>query len=118
MAVRVEVRVKSNLRKIGPGAVRRIDLALEKAARDIEALGKAVVPVDTGALKNSIQARKTDKELEREVAAGQHYAGFVEFGTTRMPARPFLTPAFERVRPTLVRAIERAIAEEARRQGV
>lgn len=30
-----------------------------------------------------------------------HYAKFVEFGTRRMAARPFLRPAFERVRARL-----------------
>lgn len=115
---RVEVRIRSGLTKIPAAARRKIELALDKAAADIEARAKTTVPVDTGALKNSIQAGQTGRDLERQVEAGQGYAAFVEFGTRRMAARPYLTPAFEAVRPAFERAVARAIEEAAREEEV
>ncbi len=53
-------------------------------------------PVDTGALRNSIAARKNG--LKATVGAGNNnvnYASFVEYGTYKMAAQPFMTPAKE-----------------------
>lgn len=53
------------------------------------------VPVDTGALKNSIRAIASRDDLEWEVIVTQAYASFVEFGTSKMQAKPYLVPAVE-----------------------
>lgn len=50
--------------------------------------------VDTGHLKDSIRFAMTG-EYEGEVAAGAEYAAYLEFGTSRMAARPFMTPAVD-----------------------
>lgn len=50
-------------------------------------------PVDTGALRNSI-----DTEVDRMagfVFTGLDYAGYVEFGTYKMAARPYMGRAAE-----------------------
>lgn len=52
-------------------------------------------PVDTGALRASIVAEASGGEWS--VDATQPYAGFVEFGTSKMRAQPFMTPAFSAV---------------------
>ncbi len=77
---------------------RQASAAIRKAAYDIEAHAKAVVPVDTGNLKNSIQ---TTMENDLTAIVGTHveYAPYVEYGTHRMAARPYLGPAAEAVRP-------------------
>ena len=46
---------------------------------------------DTGALANSITVQNTGS-FQREIAAGVEYAAFLEFGTRKMAARPFMTP--------------------------
>jgi HK97 gp10 family phage protein len=83
------------------GAVRDI---VRKAAFDVEANAKNVVPVDTGNLKNSI-----DVEMESDTTAviGPHteYAAYVEFGTMNMPAQPYMTPAAEAVKPAYMEAM-------------
>lgn len=65
-----------------------------------EVMGRAVnaAPVDTGALKNSIHVEETGA-LSAIVADGVEYGIYNELGTSRMAARPFLTPAVEAVRP-------------------
>lgn len=52
--------------------------------------------VDTGNLRNSIRFGLTG-EASGEVAVGAEYAEFLEFGTSRMAPRPFMTPAVDRV---------------------
>lgn len=47
--------------------------------------------VDTGALKGSIHA-KPDRPLTWIVADAVEYGVHLEFGTTRMAARPFMVP--------------------------
>lgn len=59
---------------------------------------KELAPVRTGRLRNSIYRRKTGF-LGWEVGAAVYYAGFVEFGTRYMRARPFLRPAVEEKLP-------------------
>jgi len=79
--------------------------AVAKCAFDIEAHAKAVVPVDTGNLKNSIQ---TDMETDLTAVVGTpvEYAVYVEYGTHKMAERPYLGPAAELVRPSFNAAMK------------
>ncbi len=76
-----------------------------KAAADIEARAKQVVPVDTGNLKNSIQT-EMDGDLSASVGTNVEYAPYVEYGTSRMAAKPYLTPAAEAVRSGFTEAMK------------
>jgi HK97 gp10 family phage protein len=54
--------------------------------------------VDTGVLVNSINTQlvsSSDTEAIAEVGTGVLYSEFLEFGTSRMEARPFMRPAFD-----------------------
>ena len=81
----------------------RVSAAIRKTALDIEADAKALAPVDTGALKNSISS--DIKPLSAEIGPSTSYAHFVEHGTSRMAAQPYMGPAFERRVPGLEKAI-------------
>jgi len=70
------------------------------AAFSIEAAAKAVVPVDTGNLRSSIQTTIID-DMNASVDVGAEYGIFVEYGTRRMAAEPFMTPAVAEVQPTI-----------------
>lgn len=50
-----------------------------------------IVPVKTGDLRASIAYKVSDVTVT--VGAGMFYARYVEFGTSRMSARPYLRPA-------------------------
>ena len=68
---------------------------LDRMKRDAEAL----VPVRTGKLWKSIdytvnQAPMNIGPITGELYANTDYAHFVEFGTSRMMARPFIRPAY------------------------
>lgn len=85
----------------------RASQVVRKSAIDIEARAKAVVPVDTGALKASIQSEHNG--LQSVVSVGQDYGIFVNYGTYKMAARPFFTSAIEVVTPAFHEAMRQLI---------
>jgi HK97 gp10 family phage protein len=92
-------------------------VVVAKTARDIEADAKNVVPVDTGNLKNSIDVEFENDGLTAIVAPHTEYAVLVEFGTRRMSAQPFMTPAAERNRPAFIAAMKQMLKEVTEREG-
>jgi len=64
---------------------------LEEAGSVVETAAAADCPVDTGTLRDSITS-STDG-LHLVVGSDVEYAVFVEVGTRRTPAQPFLRPA-------------------------
>ena len=78
-------------------------LAAEQAARNkaleiiggkAESYAKKLCPVDTGRLRNSITHQQYDDHTE-VIGTNVEYAPYVELGTTKMGARPYLRPAAE-----------------------
>jgi HK97 gp10 family phage protein len=78
----------------------------------------ARAPVDTGALKRSIEEHaersKSSAAAVVEVAdSGQggteHYAVFDEYGTSHQPAQPFFRPGFEAAKPAMEQFIVNSI---------
>jgi HK97 gp10 family phage protein len=69
--------------------------APKRTADRIVTKAKTYVPVDTGALKNSIRAETVEAGKSAIVTVNEPYAGYVEYGTVFMAAQPFLTPATE-----------------------
>lgn len=67
----------------------------------LDAQGRA--PVRTGNLRSSIGSSSQKKE--GEVFAGAEYAAFVEYGTYKMPAQPFLGPAVARYAPEFAKRV-------------
>lgn len=80
-----------------------VEQAVALVAYSIQAEAQSTVPVDTGHLKSTIAADPDG--LEATVTAGAKYADYVERGTSRMAARPYLRPAFDALSPDLIEAI-------------
>ena len=75
------------------GAIPQI---LEAGGRVIEAEAKINAPVDTGFLRNSIMVAEMMVDTKGGyivVAVFAEYGAFVEFGTVKMDAQPYLRPA-------------------------
>lgn len=87
-----------------PKAQKLTEMVVKKSAKDVERIAKAFVPVDTGALKNSISAASSGTTAV--VGPTMEYAPYVEFGTRRMAQRAFMGPALDRVSPGFVSAME------------
>jgi HK97 gp10 family phage protein len=98
-------------------------LPLEKqnkveTALKIESDAEARVPVKTGALKIHIQSKVERKKDSISATIGPNaanptgdigYSTYVEFGTSKMKAQPYLLPALEENKEQLIRNIKKAI---------
>ena len=75
-----------------------IKTLMAEAGQEGEALSKALVPVRTGALRDSIRFRTTTERGWTFLLLAQatmDYASFVEYGTSRMAPRPYFEPGVE-----------------------
>ena len=70
--------------------------AVVRAAESACLAARSMAAVDTGELRGSISV--SHGGLESRVVAACGYAALVEFGTSRMAARPFMQPAAESAR--------------------
>lgn len=86
---------------------------MQKTAADIQAGAQARAPVDTGALRNSISRETRDRGNEYAVEIGPtvNYAGYVEHGTSRQRAQPYLRPATDAALPGMTEALRQAGGE-------
>ena len=57
---------------------------------------------------------KSDDELTAVVAVAAAHGAYVEYGTARKGARPFLNPAMDHVRSSFLAAVRQAIEKAAR----
>ena len=64
---------------------------------------------DTGRLAGSIFALVDADKLGGEVGTDVKYGRFLEFGTVKMAARPWLHPTFDRLKPKISNRIAKAI---------
>lgn len=92
-------------------AQRAAEKALLQTAADIVDVAKQLCPVDTGRLKQSIGAEPLTKTRVR-VGTEVEYGKYVEYGTSRSPAQPFLTPAFAQAKDTFAARFKAAMEEE------
>lgn len=104
-------QVIRNLSRIEKDTVRNIVDATTAVQAQVINDAKNIVPVVTGNLRGSIQAGSItvrDEGIEAIVLANAEYASFVEFGTSRQRAQPYLTPALHGNMQTFRRAIAEA----------
>lgn len=104
--------LKSNLSQIAQRAPEFASVALLQTAADIVDIAKQIVPVDTGALKQSLGANPIDSKTV-QVGSDMFYAPFVEFGTSTQAAQPYLIPAFAQAEKTFEARLEQKIKEAA-----
>jgi len=119
-----------------PGAVRdEIRAAMEAGAAEVVRMARSLCPVDRGDLRDSIgwtwgeapagsitlgQAKGPGEGERITIYAGDEkafYARWVEFGTVKMPARPFFYPSWralrKRVKGRHTRALTKALKKVA-----
>ena len=81
---------------------------------------RRVVPVRSGDLQRSIGPEKTEASRTGYNAnwiVGEGYAGFVEFGTSRMAARPFVRPAIKKHRRGYIEELANAARDAGLTKG-
>jgi HK97 gp10 family phage protein len=105
----------------------QVDEAVRATAFQVEAAAKSMSPVDTGANAASIYTRTskgtsgTPGDLgdilpavelcEAVIGPSMEYSAHLEWGTSRMPARPYLTPAAEQNAKNFIDNLKRALSK-------
>ena len=102
-AFQVEATMKTSM----SGAKRGIVYQRGGKAHQASAPGEPPA-IDTGNLVNSVFSEKSGPG-QALVGASAEYAEYLEFGTRKMAARPFLRPALEKARDYFISGIERLI---------
>ena len=84
---------KDNTDEVLKGLLGAVVRALTRIGLSAEGYAKKECPVDTGNLRNSIthEVRQSDKAVY--IGTDVEYAAYVELGTTRTKAKPYLKPA-------------------------
>ena len=88
-------KIKDNTADVLREADKLISQKLVTAALMVERSAKEFCPVLTGTLKRSITHQPVVPKRTVYVGTNVEYAPFVELGTGRMSARPYLRPALE-----------------------
>ena len=103
--------MKINARVTGGYLNPHIDMAAVFAAAGEAVADEArtMCPVDTGNLRDSIAVSAGDSGAQ--ISANTDYAAYVEFGTYKMAAQPFLVPALINSADKIVAAAAKAIGE-------
>lgn len=91
--------IRSNRRAVEAAMLAELKRRNEAAAIAVEGEAKKLAPVDTGRLRASITR---DADLTGAiVGTNVEYAPFVELGTSKQPAQPFLVPGLMNSRDML-----------------
>lgn len=73
----------------------KVRIALRAGALVVLNSAKERVPVRTGTLRRSLAIEDGPGPLEVSIGSDVEYAPYVEFGTSKMAARPYLRPALD-----------------------
>lgn len=84
---------EDNTEEASQGIRRAMDRALEEIGLAAEGYAERACPVDTGRLRNSITHAVESAEDSVYAGTDVEYAPYVELGTRRTAAQPFLRPA-------------------------
>lgn len=93
MSVALTLKTEEAKEKLLATAVKE----LNSAASAMADLARQLAPVDTGFMHDHIFQTKVAQghDLESSVESQAPYSLYVEFGTVKMDAQPFFTPAYQ-----------------------
>ncbi|WP_373844768.1 HK97-gp10 family putative phage morphogenesis protein [Clostridium sp.] len=112
--------ILNKLQQMGTNINRLENKALKNAAEPVLQDAKANVPVRTGKLKKGLKITNVKKKqgvkyilvgVDRGDNSEIFYGKFVEFGTSKMSARPFLQPAYEKNKDNIQKTIANTLKE-------
>lgn len=85
----------------------KVSKAVQKNGAQMHRAALRYVPVDTSALKQSITLEVSD--MTATVQENKHYGKYVELGTRKMAAQPYIKPAFNSVKDTFISDLRKAV---------
>lgn len=89
MSAKVVSYVPQAINAVGKGTIK----GMLRTGEQVTAQAKALAPVDSGQLRNSISYGQDGDDVI--VSASAEHAVYQEFGTRNMSAQPFFRPAIE-----------------------
>lgn len=92
VAALVEIR-ENNVEQVEAAMNKAIAKALAMIGLKAEGNAKAICPVDTGRLRNSITNAMDTEENAVYIGTNVEYGPYVELGTSRRKPHPYLKPA-------------------------
>jgi HK97 gp10 family phage protein len=109
-----QVRLAASLRRVQTVITVAMADAVVTGAQDIQAAARERLPRRSGRLANSVTVETAPDGLAATVGTDVAYGTYLELGTRRMAARPWLQPALLALRPSLrarfARMVNAAIA--------
>lgn len=112
--MQITIRVVKNDIAATIGKVHRgANRAIRRASHETVTTCQAQTPVDTGELRDSW--RETYSDLHAEFGPTANHAGPVEFGTSRMPGRPYFRGGINDMLPRYPGIFRDEIAHEVGR---
>lgn len=91
-----------------------LDLAVDHAIHDAENICRREAPIDTGNLRRNIHKNRPGKCQGELRVRGAPYWVYLQYGTSKMSANPFVTRTAGRVKPKLTDYV----LEELKRAGI
>lgn len=89
-------RMAVQLAELGPMTEIMAKTVVKSTGEMTVQIARDLVPVDTGHLLSTITLDIDSDGLGFYAYALADYAGYVEYGTSRMPPQPYMNPAFDR----------------------
>ena len=102
---------KDNTDEVLKGLSDAVERALTRIGLAAEGYAKKECPVDTGNLRNSITNEVRSSEKAVYIGTNVEYAAYVELGTTRTKAKPYLKPAVTEHSAVYKRILEEEMGE-------
>jgi HK97 gp10 family phage protein len=90
-----QIKYESHLDEFLDALPEQVEQALIAIGMTAETYAKQECPVDTGRLRNSITHEVDMSEQAAIIGSNVEYAAYVELGTSRQKAQPYLRPAAE-----------------------
>lgn len=100
----------AELEKLSNDVKEKVKRELVWAGVETQNRARVNCPVDTGTLRNSI-TYEPKGDFDVVVGAYTDYASYVEYGTRKMNAQPYLIPAFEEVSKELYTRLQQILSE-------
>ncbi len=90
--VKIEMQVveKFDTAKASQEVIGKLKKVLLETMTAVQVHAKRIVPVKTGLLRTTIHVSPKKPATKITTSAGTDYAAHVEFGTSRMQARPYM----------------------------
>lgn len=111
MKVEGQEQLEQKLKKVSSTIKNNIEQALVNSALIVERDAKIKAPVDTGLMRSTITHSLGNEGTNNpyaEVISPTEYSKYVEFGTSKQAAQPFLYPALVENKSKILKELAKA----------